>query len=112
MNSHHKTESTEPVRYVPLDVSKRRLDYGWEPGRSAAVANTTEGIALLLQRLAGCPHARVVCESTGGYERTLLRAFAQAVRAGYAARQAGLMSRRQAAVATSPLTSFLAGGGG
>jgi transposase len=78
MNSHHKTESTEPVRYVPLDVSKRRLDYGWEPGRSAAVANTAEGIALLLQRLAGCPRARVVCESTGGYERTLLRALAQA----------------------------------
>jgi thiazole synthase len=36
-------------------------------------------------------------------------AFADAVKAGYAARQAGLMSRSDRAVATSPLTSFLAG---
>jgi len=34
-------------------------------------------------------------------------AFAAAVRAGYQARHAGLMSRSDAAVATSPLTSFL-----
>lgn len=78
MNSHHKTESTNPVRYVPLDVSKRRLDYGLEPGRSSAVANTQEGIATLIGRLAGCPQARVVCESTGGYERALLVALRQA----------------------------------
>ncbi|HVU16556.1 MAG TPA: transposase, partial [Candidatus Didemnitutus sp.] len=78
MNSHHKTESTIPVKYVPLDVSKRRLDYGLEPGRTAAVANTREGIAALIEKLAGCPHARVVCESTGGYERPLLAALAQA----------------------------------
>lgn len=36
-------------------------------------------------------------------------AFAEAVKAGFAARQAGLMSRSDHAVATSPLTSFLAG---
>jgi thiazole synthase len=34
-------------------------------------------------------------------------AFAAAVKAGYAAREAGLMSRSAQAVATSPLTSFL-----
>lgn len=78
MNSHYKTESTDPVKYVPLDVSKRRLDYGLEPGRTAAVANTREGIAALIERLERCPHARVVCESTGGYERPLLAALAQA----------------------------------
>ncbi len=78
MNSHYKTESTNPVRYVPLDVSKRRLDYGLEPGRSAAVANTEEGIAVLIGRLADYPQARVVCESTGGYERALLVALGQA----------------------------------
>jgi len=78
MNSHNKTESTNPVRYVPLDVSKRRLDYGVEPGRSLAVANTQEGIATLIRRLEGYPQARVVCESTGGYERALLVALAQA----------------------------------
>ena len=78
MNSHHKTESTEPVRYVPLDVSKHRLDYGLEPGRTAAVANTREGIATLIKRLEACPRARVVCEATGGYERALLAALGQA----------------------------------
>lgn len=35
-------------------------------------------------------------------------AFAEAVKAGYAARRAGLMSRSSHAVATSPLTTFLA----
>jgi len=78
MNSHHKTESTCPVKYVPLDVSKRRLDYGLEPGRTAAVANTREGIAMLIKRLVVYPQARVVCESTGGYERALLAALGQA----------------------------------
>jgi thiazole synthase len=34
-------------------------------------------------------------------------AFAEAVKAGYAARRAGLMSRSSQAVATSPLTAFL-----
>jgi transposase len=75
MNSHRKTESTDPVRYVPLDVSKRRLDYGLEPGRTAAVANTREGIATLIQQLGPAPRPRVVCEATGGYERALLAAL-------------------------------------
>jgi transposase len=78
MNSHHKIESTEPVRYVPLDVSKRRLDYGLESGRTAAVANTREGIATLIKQLEGYPQAHVVCEATGGYERALLAALGQA----------------------------------
>lgn len=78
MNSHRKTESTAPVRYVPLDVSKRRLDYGLESGRPAAVANTREGIATLIQQLAHTPQVRVVCEATGGYERGLLTALGAA----------------------------------
>jgi transposase len=78
MNSHHKTEWTDPVRYVPLDVSKGRLDYGLEPGRPAAVANTRGGIATLIKRLEDYPQARVVCESTGGYERPLLAALGAA----------------------------------
>lgn len=76
MNSHHKTEWTEPaVEYVPLDVSKARLDYGLPPDGPAAVANTQQGIALLIKQLAQHPQARVVCESTGGYERRLLTAL-------------------------------------
>jgi transposase len=79
MNSHYKTESTDPkMRYVPLDVSKRRLDYGLEPGRTAAVANTREGIAALIKRLEDYPQARVVCEASGGYERALLAALGAA----------------------------------
>lgn len=50
--------------------------------------------------------------AAAGNPAAMAGAFAQAVHAGYAARRAGLMTRRQAAVATSPLTSFLAGGGG
>jgi len=76
MNSHHKTEWTEPaVQYVPMDVSKARLDYGLRPDDPAAVANTRQGIAALLKQLADYPQARVICESTGGYERPLLEAL-------------------------------------
>lgn len=75
MSSHHKTERTEPVCYVGLDVSKARLDYTRESGRPAAVPNTTAGIATLIAELRGRPGARVVCEATGGYERKLLSAL-------------------------------------
>jgi len=37
----------------------------------------------------------------------MARAFAQAVEAGYAARRAGIMGRREQAVPSSPLTAFL-----
>ena len=77
MNSHHKTELTEPVRYVGLDVSKARLDYVIEAGPKATVPNTAEGIATLLQRLREVPGVRVVGEATGGYERALLAALWQ-----------------------------------
>lgn len=47
--------------------------------------------------------------AAAGHPPAMAAAFAAAVRAGYAARQAGLMSRGDHAVATSPLTSFLTG---
>lgn len=76
MNSHHKTEWTEPaVQYVGLDVSKARLDYAIAAGRPAAVPNNEAGIAALITELKTVPGARVVCESTGGYERALLAAL-------------------------------------
>lgn len=75
MNSHHKTERTEPVHYVGLDVSKARLDYTREQGRPAAVPNTDAGIATLIAELRQQPGTRVVCEATGGYERKLLTAL-------------------------------------
>ena len=47
--------------------------------------------------------------AAAGNPAAMAAAFAVAVKAGYAARQAGLMSQSDRAVATSPLTSFLAG---
>src|SRR5688572_16366648 len=75
MNSHCKTEWTEPVCYVGLDVSKARLDYGREEGPVSAVANDTTGIAKLVTELKQLPGVRVVCEATGEYERALLAAL-------------------------------------
>lgn len=75
MNSHRKTERTEPARYVGLDVSKARLDYGMETGALAAVPNTSAGIAALIVHLRQWPGVHVVCEATGGYERKLLAAL-------------------------------------
>lgn len=79
MNSHCKTEWTEPeVQYVGLDVSKARLDYAMGQGRAESVPNTAAGIAALVGRLKQVPGVRVVCESTGGYERALLAGLAAA----------------------------------
>lgn len=76
MNSHRKTEGTTPaVQYVALDVSKGRLDYRLPPHEPGAVANSPEGIATLIAQLQPYPQARVVCESTGGYEQALLAAL-------------------------------------
>ncbi|MEI8351914.1 MAG: thiazole synthase [bacterium] len=47
--------------------------------------------------------------AAAGNPPAMARAFATAVDAGWAARQAGLMARSDVAVASSPLTSFLAG---
>jgi len=46
--------------------------------------------------------------AAAGNPSAMASAFSMAVKAGYAARQAGLMSRSDVAVATSPLTAFLA----
>jgi transposase len=72
MNSHNKVESTEPVRYVSLDISKARLDYAIAGQKCRQVPNTAAGIATLIKLLRPLPGVRVVCEATGGYERQLL----------------------------------------
>jgi transposase len=78
MNSYNKVESTEPVSYVSLDVSKARLDYA-TPGRKCRqVPNTAAGIATLINVIKPLPGVRVVCEATGGYERRLLEQMHQA----------------------------------
>ena len=47
--------------------------------------------------------------AAAGHPADMAAAFATAVKAGLAARRAGIMSRSECAVATSPLTSFLTG---
>lgn len=72
MNSHCKTESTEPC-YVSLDISKARLDYAIAGQKCRQVPNTAAGIATLITTIQPLPGVRVVCEASGGYERGLLR---------------------------------------
>jgi len=78
MNSHYKVESTEPVSYVSLDVSKARLDYAIAGQKCRKVPNTAAGIATLITAIQPLPGVRVVCEATGGYERRLLEQLHQA----------------------------------
>ena len=64
---------------VGVDVSKQHLD--WTVGGSGAVTRTTNtaaGIRRLVARLRGVEAALIVVESTGGYERALVEALAQA----------------------------------
>jgi len=79
MNSNNKAESTEPVRYVSLDISKARLDYAIAGHKKCRqVPNTAAGIATLITAIQPLPGVRVVCEATGGYERRLLEQMHQA----------------------------------
>ena len=78
MNSNNKVESTEPVSYVSLDVSKARLDYAIAGQKCRKVPNTAAGIATLITAIQPLPGVRVVCEATGGYERRLLEMLHQA----------------------------------
>lgn len=77
MSSHCKMESSTPERatYAGVDVSKDRLDYAWPDQRSGHVPNTLAGHARLLALLREYPAARVICESTGGYERAMIAAL-------------------------------------
>ena len=80
MSSHCKMESTTPEQatYAGVDVSKDRLDYALPDQRSGHVPNTAKGHAQLLELLREHPAVRVVCESTGGYERAMIAALLQA----------------------------------
>lgn len=59
--------------YVGIDVSKASLEVAVRPaGESWSAANTPEGIAPVIQRLAQLHPILVVVESTGGLERLLV----------------------------------------
>jgi transposase len=65
--------------HVGIDVAKEHLD--WAQGAQGAVkrvSNNPRGIRQLVQDLARLAPERIILESTGGYERPLLYALAEA----------------------------------
>jgi transposase len=65
--------------FVGIDVSKAHLDVAWRPGGGARrFANTEPGVAELVGALRASPPALIVLESTGGLERPLAVALAEA----------------------------------
>lgn len=65
------SESEGP--YVGIDISKASLEVAVRPaGESWSAANTSQGIARLIQRLAPLHPVLIVVESTGGLERPLI----------------------------------------
>lgn len=66
-------------RFVGIDVSKAELViYVLPEGLAWSQANTPEGHAGLAERLAAMGCERIVLEASGGYERAVLQALAQA----------------------------------
>ena len=69
---------SEPV-YVGLDVAKATLDVAVRPsGESWQVSNDDAGVTGLVVRLRALGPALIVCEATGGFERTVIVALAAA----------------------------------
>jgi transposase len=65
--------------FVGIDVSKDRLDVHLRPGGEGfAVSRDSEGLAALIDRLAGLNPALVVLEATGGFEVTVAASLAAA----------------------------------
>ena len=58
--------------YVGLDISKARLDHTLDENRIASVPNDANGHRKLVGWLKTQSHVRVVCEPSGGYERTVV----------------------------------------
>jgi transposase len=64
---------------IGIDVSKHQLDYASHDRRQQGqFPNTAAGFAALIESLAPIAPERIVIESTGGYERALARALADA----------------------------------
>ena len=56
-----------------IDVGKKSLEVSVSNGPVRSFDNTAEGIAALLQWVESSGATKVVCESTGGYEREVVR---------------------------------------
>lgn len=85
------------IMYVGIDVGKAMLDVAWHgTSRCERFENTRAGHQRLLHALAPMPVEHIALEATGGYERPILDALAQA---GYAVTR--LASHRAKAYATA-----------
>lgn len=62
----------EEPNYVGLDVAAAQLDYHINDQEEGTEQNSPEGRRRLLERLQKLPHARVVCEASGGYEKVVV----------------------------------------
>ena len=58
-----------------IDVGKCNLDVSIGGDRSIGFRNTAEGHERLIAALGDAGVTRVVCEPTGGYERSLVRSL-------------------------------------
>jgi transposase len=67
------SQNNASILYIGLDVAKSALQLDLA-GQSHALTNDAKGHARLLKFLAGQPWAHVVCEATGGYEQSVVRA--------------------------------------
>lgn len=67
------TKKAAPV-YVGLDIAKATLQLHLQ-SRQHVLPNSTTGHRKLVTLLGGVPCAQVVCEATGGYERTIVAAL-------------------------------------
>lgn len=61
--------------YVGLDIGKHQLDYVIDDTNQGQLPYSEAGIGQLREKLRPLTNPRVVCESTGGYERTVVMAL-------------------------------------
>ena len=57
--------------YAGLDIAKSSLQFHFQ-NRQHSLANSRQGHQALLALLKNSPHSHVVCEATGGYERSVV----------------------------------------
>jgi transposase len=64
--------------YVGVDVSKDFLDIALSPiGKHFRISNDEAGIALMMNKLSVYKIERIVCEASGGYERSMIKMLRQ-----------------------------------
>lgn len=68
----------QPIIYLGLDIAKHSLELNPHPKlKSVLFANNDGGCRRLAKAVAALGPAHIICEATGGYERTVLKALHQ-----------------------------------